>query len=135
MRSGIAAVGAITKSPKEAGYLAVLARCLAIQRGQTDVTLRINTMKSDLSNQQQEASSGPDATDDLTIAENLRVWKLESSGEGAVSYSDGENSPFSITVERAREFLEEFGPLHPGDYKAQRGSDWREDFIMLSGMP
>ena len=90
-------------------------------------------MKSDLSDQQQKASSGPAATDDLTIAEHLRIWRRETSKEVEETYSDGENPDFSIRAERARMFLEEFGPLHPGDYKAQFGTDWRDDFVKLGG--
>ena len=65
--------------------------------------------------------------------EDLRIWRRETSKEDEETYSDGENPDFSIRAERARMFLEEFGPLHPGDYKAQFGTDWRDDFIKLGG--
>ena len=74
-------------------------------------------MKSELSEQQQQDFSGHQATDDLTIAENLRTWRQEHSGEGEELYSDGKNPVFRIPEHKAKKFLEEFGPLHPGDYK------------------
>ena len=89
-------------------------------------------MKSDLSDQQKSHASGPPATDDLTIAENLRVWRQEGSDSGKDVYFDGTHPAFRIPVGRAKQFIEEFGPLHPGDYKEQVGRDWREDFAQLA---
>jgi hypothetical protein len=89
-------------------------------------------MNGNLSEQQKKEASGPQATDDLTIAENLRVWRQEQSGEGEEVYSDGSDSVFRIPEHRARDFIEQFGPLHPGDYKEQFKRDWRDDFVALA---
>lgn len=89
-------------------------------------------MNGELSEQQQKNVSGPQATDDLTIAENLRTWRQKHSGEGEEIYSDGVNPTFKIPQYKAMKFIEEFGPLHPGDYKEQFDRDWREDFAKLA---
>ncbi|WP_035615319.1 hypothetical protein [Haloferula sp. BvORR071] len=88
-------------------------------------------MTGDLSEQQQKEVSGPQATDDLTIAENLRTWRQKHSGEGEVVYSDGVRPQFKIRQHKAEKFIEAFGPLHP-DYKDQFNRDWREDFAKLA---
>ena len=89
-------------------------------------------MTGDLSEQQQKEVSGPEATDDLTIAENLRTWRQKHSGAGEEIYSDGIRPPFKIPQHKAEKFIEAFGPLHPGDYKDQLNRDWREDFAKLA---
>ncbi|MCW1925841.1 hypothetical protein OKA05_25000 [Luteolibacter arcticus] len=90
-------------------------------------------MKTELSEQQtQQKSSGPQATDDLTIAETLRIWKEAQAEKGEEGYSDSQHPEFTIPEERAVKFIEEFGPLHPGDYKEKVGKDWRVDFVALA---
>lgn len=73
-------------------------------------------MDKGLSEQQKKEGSRPGATEDLTIAENLRVWRKEESGPDEEWYSEGGNPAFRVPSDESREFLEKFGPLHPGDY-------------------
>ena len=80
-------------------------------------------------NQQLEAS-GPRPSDDLTIADHLRLW-LQSCMEGESVFSDGEHEAFRVPEHKAAAFIEEFGPLHPGDYQAEHNRDWRDDFRAL----
>lgn len=84
-----------------------------------------------LSEDQQIEASGPRPGDDLTIADHLRTW-LQSSMEGESVFSDGEHEPFRIADHKAAAFIKEFGPLHPGNYHAARGRDWRDDFRKLA---
>lgn len=84
-----------------------------------------------VSENQQLPASGPRPHDDLTIADHLRTW-LQSSEEGESGFSDGEHQPFRIPDFKAYAFIEEFGPLHPGDYYAAHERDWRDDFRALS---
>lgn len=75
--------------------------------------------------------SGPRPNDDLTIADHLRLW-LQSAAEGECLFSDGEHEAFRVPDHKADSFIQEFGPLHPGDYEAQKESDWRDDFRKLA---
>ena len=89
-------------------------------------------MKSpSISESQQLETSGPRPSDDLTIADHLRVW-LQSSLEGESIFSDGEHELFRIPEHKVSTFVEEFGPLHPGDYYAAHDHDWRDDFRGLA---
>lgn len=85
-----------------------------------------------ISEQQQLDASGPPATDDLTIAENLRTWYQKISGEGVSVFADGEHEVMKVPEDKAREFIAKFGPLHPGDYTAEHKRDWRDDFRALA---
>lgn len=89
------------------------------------------TMKDpSVSENQQLRASGPRPSDDLTIADHLRIW-LQYSKEGESVFSDGVHDAFRIPDRKAIAFIQEFGPQHPGDYEAAQGHDWRDDFREL----
>lgn len=84
---------------------------------------------SELSDQQTLAEpAAPNANDDLTVAEHLRVWRQRDSGDGLLVFNDGEGCSISLAQEAVEAFIAEHGALHPGDYHAKFGRDWREDF-------
>jgi len=85
-----------------------------------------------VSDQQKLDPATKPATDDLTIAEHIKGMRRDWSGEGEVVYLDGDSAPVRIAEHKAKDFIEEFGPLHPGDYRAEYKSDWREDFRKLA---
>ena len=87
---------------------------------------------SEISDQQKlEAPAAPPANDDLTIAEHLRKWRQREDGGGMVDFSDDEGSSLRIPADRAERFVRDHGALHPGDYRARFGQDWRDDFRAL----
>lgn len=86
---------------------------------------------TDLSEQQKLSPAIPQTHDDLTIAENLKIWRRGCT-EGEESFSDGENPVLRIPEEKAKQFIQNHGPLHPGDYSAKYQRDWRDDFRELA---
>jgi hypothetical protein len=88
----------------------------------------------EISDQQKlDEPSAPRANDDLTIAEHLRTWHRPGRGDGFETYDDGEHAPVRLPEHIAREFIERFGPLHPGNYREKFSRDWRDDFSALAG--
>lgn len=86
---------------------------------------------TDLSEQQRlEDPNSPRTNDDLTIAENIRIWSETSQEEG--KFVDETGDCLRIPNDRVEEFIERFGALHPGDYRAKFDRDWRNDFKALN---
>lgn len=88
---------------------------------------------TELSDQQKlDPPAAPPANDDLTIAEQIRNWK-QSSGEGEDAYLVEGGDVIRVPEHTARQFVEDHGALHPGDYRSKYERDWREDFAALEG--
>ncbi|MEK7954332.1 hypothetical protein [Luteolibacter soli] len=89
---------------------------------------------SALSEQQNlERPAAPPANDDLTIAEHLRASKVSRPLEGEDLYLDEAGEVIRVPEHLARKFVEEYGALHPGDYRSRYHRDWRHDFCSLKG--
>ena len=89
------------------------------------------TATTGLSEQQRlDTPASPKANDDLTIADHLRAWQ-QSCSEGETCFRDEAGETLRISEDAARDFVEEHGALHPGDYESKYQRDWREDFAAL----
>ncbi|MCW1886037.1 hypothetical protein OKA04_14965 [Luteolibacter flavescens] len=93
----------------------------------------MSTTDTGLSDQQKLATpAAPRTNDDLTIAEQLRLWKQPSGADGVYTFRDESGRVLDIEREDFSAFIEVNGPLHPGDYRARHDRDWRDDFIALA---
>lgn len=80
-----------------------------------------------------DAGSGPEPHEDFTIAELLKLrWLSDSENLEMTEYRDSKGRTHRISKANVARFLEQYGALHPGEYAAQEGCDWREDFYDMA---
>ncbi len=76
------------------------------------------------------SSNGPDAHEDLTIAETLELMCDSSqSRPGERCYIRGNGQQYWISEDQVERFTSYFGALHPSDYEAVHGNSWELRFF------
>lgn len=81
--------------------------------------------------------AGPAANEDLTIAELLKLHRLpdDDSDDALESFREPGGEIRQLKKTDVIRFLENYGPLHPGDYAEQEGGDWLTDFFGFEDSP
>jgi hypothetical protein len=75
-------------------------------------------------------NSGPEAHEDLTIAEQIETMRLESAdcpGESCFMNSRGKKCWIANGV--VERFVRKLGSIHPSDYRAVNGVEWQSLFF------
>lgn len=77
-----------------------------------------------------ESSTGPGPHEDLTIADHLEMMGVEEKrhpGECCFENESGERR--WISDQDLEQFIRHFGAVHPSDYFATHGHDWKVTFF------
>ncbi len=75
-------------------------------------------------------SKGPEAHEDLTIAEHIQSMRLGSSDcPGESCFINQAGKKCWITDGVVERFIRKSGAMHPSDYQAKNGEEWQSSFF------